>query len=193
MVRGLILLALVSMVTFLARPFVMTSRALDEHGITIPGSVYHKSEWVKVLLQGFPGRTDAPAREVRQASGRVTSVGRIDKLFSGSRSRGMLADQPIEVVGVEFVPEGRTEPVVAVDAIDRGSIAALREKAVVTLHYEANSPRTAYIDGASRQFPERNIEGVVKGSVLYVVVFAALLGAVHWLGRGYKRLVSRSR
>src|SRR5204863_5732725 len=81
--------------------------------------------------------TPAPSLDVRRAAGHVKSIGRIDKLFSGSRSRGVLADQPVDVVGVEFVPEGSTEPVVAVDLIDRGSVQGLTEHSAVTLRYEA--------------------------------------------------------
>ena len=324
MLRGLILLLLVLLIAFLALPFVMTSRALEEHGITIPGRVYHKSESVRVvysgwelsrditieytvpetssvgffavhpdaqkydtlrskeavevrylprkdvpevpgsrflwelhalptvrlanihgvsrldalrtprivlsceilggivallilwrithsrlfawavgmavlpllaiiLLQGFPRPTLAPSGEVRHATGRVTGVGRINKLFSGSRSRGVIADQPIDVVSVEFVPEGKTEPVVAVDLIDRGSMPGLKEQSTVTLTYEAASPRTAYIGGATRRFPKLNFSGAVVVSILYFAVAVVMLGAVYLFGRGYNRLVSRSR
>jgi hypothetical protein len=323
MLRGLTLLLLALLIAFLALPFLLTSRALEAHGITIPGRVYHKSEYVKVLysgwdlsrditieftvpetssvtffdvhpdaqqydslhtkqtvdvryllrkdvpqvpgsrfllelhalrtaslanmhavsrldalrtpsvvlsceiiagiitllalwritrwrlfawaagigtlplvalilLQGFPRPTLAPTRGVRQAAGRVKSIGRIDKLFSGSRSRGVIAEQPVDVVSVEFVPEGRVEPVVAVDLIDRGSIRDLKEQSTVTLDYEADSPRTAYIDGATRRFPERNLSGVMTVIVLYLGVTIIMLAAVYWFGRGYKRLVSRS-
>ena len=68
-----------------------------------------------------------------------------------------IADQPIDVVGVEFIPEGRTEPVVAVDLIDRGSVPGLKEGSTAPIRYESESPRTAYLDGATRTFPSRNI------------------------------------
>jgi hypothetical protein len=323
MLRGLILLLLALVVGFLALPFVMTSRALDEHGITLPGTVYHKSETVKVgysewelareitvqytipesssvgfftvhpntkqydslhtrqtvdvrylrrkdvpelpgskilweihalptarltnfrnvsrldavltprailgceilagilallilwrvtrsstfawmaaigvlplvaliLLSGFPRPTSAPSGELRRATGRVASVGRIDKLFSGSRSRGVPADQPVAVVGVEFVPDGMSEPVVAVDLIDSGSIPGLKEKSTVTVQYEAASPRTAYIEGATRRFPERNFSGAVVTALLYLAAVIAMLGVAWLLGRGYNRLLGRS-
>ena len=62
----------------------------------------------------------------------------------------MVADQPVDVVSVEFVPEGRTEPVMAVDLIDRGSVSGLKEKAGVNVDYEAASPRIAYLAGAEQ-------------------------------------------
>ena len=144
-----------------------------------------------IILQGFPRATPAPAREVRRASGRVTGIGRIDKLFSGSRSRGVIADQPVDVVSVEFVPVGRTEPVVAVDPIDRGSLPGLKERDTVPIDYESGSPRTAHIYAATRQFPDRNFSGAMVAGIVYVLVVIGLLGAAILFGRGYKRLVAR--
>jgi hypothetical protein len=67
------------------------------------------------------------------------------------------ANQPIQVVAVRFTPEGRTEPVVAVDLIDGGSVSNLHEGVSVPLNYEGLSPRTAYIQESRRNFPSRNI------------------------------------
>jgi hypothetical protein len=105
----------------------------------------------------------------------------------------VIADQPVDVVSVEFVPEGKTEPVVAVDLIDRRSMPSLKEQSTVTLTYEPTSVRTAYIDGATRQFPERNFSGAVVVSLLYLAVAGVMLGAVYLFGRGYNRLVLRSK
>jgi hypothetical protein len=46
--RGLIFLLVGLLLALITLPFVMTSHALDEHGITIPGRVHHKSESVRV-------------------------------------------------------------------------------------------------------------------------------------------------
>ena len=89
-----------------------------------------------LFFYDFPRPTPPPTVEVRHASGKVKSLDRIDKLFAGSRSRGMFASQPVEVVGIEFVPEGRTESVLAVDLIDSGSIAGLKVNAPVDVEYE---------------------------------------------------------
>ena len=322
-VRALILLFLALIVALIARPFVLTSRALDAHGVILPGTVYHKSEYVKtlysswelsrevtiqytipetssagffavrpdaatydslhtkqavdvrylprkdvpevwgahfwwdihalpiaklatipefsrfdalktpnailgaqilggivvllilwritrtpllgwaaaagvlplvalVLLQGFPRPTQPPLRDVRHGSGRVVNIGYIDKLFAGSRSRGFIAAQPVDVVSIEFVPAGQAEPVVAVDAVDHGSVPNLREQSTVAILYEAASPRTAYLDGASRRFPESNLTGVISDSFLSVATVVVLLGLTYVLGRGYRRLLKRS-
>ena len=48
MLRGLILLLLISGVALLAAPFLLSSLAVDDRGITIPGRVVSKSETVTV-------------------------------------------------------------------------------------------------------------------------------------------------
>jgi hypothetical protein len=144
-----------------------------------------------LFLQDFPRATPPPSVGVRHASGHVTSFGTIDKLFSGSRERGIVADQPVNVVGVEFVPEGRNEPVVAVDLIDRGSIAGLKEQSAVSLQYEAGSPRIAYIDGATRTFPKRNLSGAMLQGVMVVAVLIGLFAASQLIGKGFNRLIKR--
>jgi hypothetical protein len=321
MVRGLLLVLIVSGICFLAMPFILTSRALDERGITLPGRVYHKSEYVRVtdtgwerlrdvtieytvpesqgvsffdvypdeqqydamhvpqaveiryllhrnipnvpmteflwqihalptvrligtqntskfnstltpgvvlalefagalaalfvvwrithwrplawatgigvaaglglmLWQEFPRPTTAPSADVRRASARVKSVHRIDKLFAGRRTRGISANQPIDVLGVEFVPDGKTEPVVAVDVIDRGSVPGLKEQATVAIRYESGVPRTAYVDGATRTFPERNFSGAVLQGVLSLAVLAGGLILALGIGKVFRRVVS---
>ena len=322
MMRGLILLLLAGALTFLAMPFVMTSRALDEHGITIPGRVHHKRETIRVLysswerscdatieytvpesrsssfftvypgtqqydalhthqavevrylprrdlpnlpltkilwemhalptvrlgnfkettklqafltpkvvlvcrvlaglatllivlrivhsrlfawvagiavvvglafmlLQDFPRPTPAPLVEVRKGTGHVKSLGQIDRLFEGAHEHGIMADQPVDVVGVEFVPEGRTEPVVAVDLIEHGSVPGLKEQATVTFEYEGPSPRTAYIDHATRTFPKRNFSGIVLWGVLSLAALIALVAAGQWISKAFNRLTAR--
>lgn len=322
MLRGLILLAMAGPVAFVALPFVMASRALDEHGIALRGRVYHKSETVRLRYSGwdclrevtveyplpetggvsffgvpldaqeydafrvnqpvevryllrrdvpdlplagflwelralplvrlagshghsrmkafatpramqaakflavlavlvilwritrssfigwaaaigiaaglvwlfvvdFPRPTPPPAVAVRRGTGQVKSIGRIDTLFSTSRRRGLTADQPIDVVAVEFVPEGRTEPVVAVDLIDRGSLPGLRERSTAPIRYEAASPRTAYLEGATRTFPARNLRGAVVQCGLSLALLLGALAVAQWIGRAWKRLIAR--
>jgi hypothetical protein len=144
-----------------------------------------------LLLQGFPRPTPAPLAEVLRGSGTVKTISRIDKLFAGTRSRGMVADQPVDVVGIEFVPEGRTEVVTAVDLIDRGSVPGLKEKSTVPIRYESRSPRTAWIEGATRGFPRRNLSGIILQIALTLAVLAGLLFATQWIGRAFRRLIAR--
>jgi len=143
-----------------------------------------------LFFYDFPRPTPSPTVEVRQASGTVKSLDRIDKLFAGSRSRGMFASQPVEVVGIEFVPEGRRESVLAVDLIDSGSIAGLKEKGTVDVEYESASPRTAYLRSGTREFLPRNLRGIVVDGALYLGVLIGCLMGAHFIGKAWTRLVA---
>jgi hypothetical protein len=145
-----------------------------------------------LFWQEFPRPTPAPVGEVRRVSAHVKSVHLIDKLFQAKRTRGFLADQPVQVVGLEFVPEGMTEPVVAVDLIDRGSVPGLKEQATAPVQYEARFPRRAHIDGAARTFPKRNLSGVVRDGALSLALLAGAIAITYWIGRRYKRAVSQA-
>ena len=145
--------------------------------------------WLFIL--DFPRAMPQPQRAVRSAIGRVKSVGHVNRILSGQRSSGWVADQPIDVLGVEFVPEGRSEPVVAVDLIDRGSVPALKQGSTVAVRYEAESPRTAYVEGATRSFPGRNLRGAVRDGVLVVGVLIGFMLLAQWAGRAFNQRVRR--
>ena len=141
-----------------------------------------------VLISEFPLPTERPSAAVRTAAGKVKSVGRIDRLFSGSRTRGEITAQPVNVVGAEFVPEGRLEPVLAVDLIDERSL-VLEPGAIVALEYELAAPRTAHLQGATRNFPRRNLAGIATTLSLCGALLLGFLFATHYLERGWKRLL----
>ena len=144
-----------------------------------------------LLLYDFPRPTRRPVVEIRQGVGRVKSLDRIDRLLQGNRTRGMPASQPIDVVGIEFVPEGRTESVLAVDLIDAPSGLVLRESSPVGIEYEAASPRTVHLRAATRGFLPRNLAGLVRDGALYLAVWLGGLAIAYWIGRGWTRLLAR--
>jgi hypothetical protein len=147
---------------------------------------------IALLFYDFPRATPAPGGDLRTASGTVKSLGRIDMLMSTSRSRGVEAHQPVDVVGVEFVPQGFRDPVLAVDLVDRGSIRGLVEGATVELDYEAEQPRTAWLRSATRTFPRRNVIGLGEDSLLYIGLLIAGLLLWQFIGKAFTRRVSRS-
>lgn len=147
---------------------------------------------VWLFVQGFPRATPAPRTSVRHATAHVQSISHIDALFDGQRSRGLDANQPIDVVAFEFLPEGRTDPVVAVDLIDRGSVPVQVESAVA-IDYEANSPRTAYLAAATRTFPARNFQGAVVQCALVLGVLLTALLIIEWIRRRIRRMVDPER
>lgn len=148
---------------------------------------------VGMYFYDFPRPLPAPAEDVRQGLGKVKSLARIDRLFNSPQNRGMDAAQPIELVGVEFIPEGRSEGVLAVDLIDAESVPGLKEKAWVPVDYESQAPRTAYIRGARRKFVARNIAGIGWQGAALVAVMVLFLGGGYLLRQGYRRLTAGPR
>jgi hypothetical protein len=142
------------------------------------------------MISEFPVPTDRPSADVRIAQGRVKTLSRIDRIFSGSRSRGEIVAQPISVAGVEFVPEGRTDPVLAIDLIDEGSL-PLRPDAVVEVEYEFASPRKAYLRGATREFAGRNLRGIGLTIAFCALLLVGVLLGGHFLGKAWKRLLQK--
>jgi hypothetical protein len=80
------------------------------------------------------------------------------------------------------------EPVLAIDLIDERS-PVLEPGAIVALEYELAAPRTAYLRGATRNFPRRNLAGIATTLSLYAALLLCVLVATHYLERGWKRLV----
>ncbi len=142
-----------------------------------------------VLISEFPLPTPRPSTAVRLASARVKSADRIERLFSGSRTRGEIAAEPVNVVGAEFVPEGRSEPVLAVDLIDQSSL-ILKQGDNVALEYELAAPRTAHLQRATRNFPRRNLGGIAITLSIYGALLLVFLFGTHYLGRAWKRLLA---
>lgn len=140
----------------------------------------------------FPRPTRAPQRNVRSATGTVKTLERWTILFRSKSDRSShkwVADQPIAVAAVEFIPEGRTDAVVAVDLLDDGSLPGLAERAPVNIVYERAAPRVAQIQGARREFAERNAWGLVSQMFTLGVVVAVLWGGAKLFGAFARGLI----
>jgi hypothetical protein len=144
------------------------------------------------MIHEFPLPVAPPREDVRTAAGAVKSLERVEWLFRDNHARGFQADQPIQIVGVQFVPDGRTEPVLAVDLIDAGSVPGLQEHAPVSIDYERSAPRTAHIHGATRKFPGRNLRGIAFELIASLVVISLLLWVASLFAKGYRHLTQRS-
>jgi hypothetical protein len=142
-----------------------------------------------LLINGFPRPTRQPVSELRHGSAKVKSIDFIDRLFEGSRTRGLEAAQPVEVVGFEFAPEDHTETVVAADLID--GVSGLKPGSTVSIEYERNSPRTARILEATRTFPARNFSGIGLDIGIWVMVLGGFGILAHYIGQAWNRLVLR--
>jgi hypothetical protein len=147
--------------------------------------------FVALMLNAeFPRPTREPRITVRQAAGRVTSIAHITELFETRRSHGMDAAQPIEVVGVEFVPVGKSDPVLAVDLLDQGSIPGMAVGAPMTVEYEDATPRVAQVQGGTRQFAEKNLNGAIAAGAIGAAVLMGIFVAGNWVESKLRGLVT---
>jgi hypothetical protein len=124
------------------------------------------------------------------AQARVEDVSHIGtgRCFLCGRNQTAKLNQPYQVVTLSFTPSGAAWPVQTADAIDSGSVAALRQGAMLPVRYAPATPRHARIAGAGRTFETRNgrdafLEALVAGAVLLVVT----LGFMRVMGRLWKR------
>jgi hypothetical protein len=123
------------------------------------------------MALAFPIQFPAPGPlppVTTETSARVTAVTLITKAPARTRSRtrsrvGRSSGEsvrrlamPYEVVQLQFAPDGRTDSVVAVDAVDSASVAGLTAGAIVPIAYDPRSPRDARMTLGSRTYRERN-------------------------------------
>jgi hypothetical protein len=79
-----------------------------------------------------------------------------------------------------------------VDLIDAGSVSGLARNSTVQIQYEADSPRTAYIQSATRGFVSRNLSGMAVQGVLSLAVLIAFFAVGQWIQRAFGRLVRKN-
>ncbi len=141
----------------------------------------------------FPTPWDTPpVAPLVTTMAEVRGVRTVTRSFVSGRSTGPVeAPQPWEVVELHFVPDGRSQVVVAVDGVDVGSVPGLTVGARVLVSYNASDPRNARLPGTRtyrwREWLELG-EYVVAGIV--VVIGFVLLGklASFW----WRKLTQRS-
>jgi hypothetical protein len=90
---------------------------------------------------------------------------------------------PLELVELQFVPEGRTDPVVAVDRITAGSVPNLKEDDSVPITYQRDRPRIARMAGGKRDYGWANAGTLampwVLGFLFCSAVMAILIAVIY--------------
>jgi hypothetical protein len=130
----------------------------------------------------FPREMTAPAGNTQSAHATVTHISTVNRILEGRRKRGITISQPYDIVQLSFIPQGRSEPVIAVDEIDHDSIPELSAGAVLPIQYQLDQPRTARILDGSRTFPEKaRLSFAVNTGSMFL-----FLWLVYWL-RGWIR------
>jgi hypothetical protein len=130
------------------------------------GTLYIGSNWP----------TPAPTEPLLAATATVRELDHITRVWAGKRTSGEDAVQPYTIVQLVFVPQGASEPVIAVDSIDTGSVPALEQGGEVAISYSAVDPRSARIDGATRTYFWKNLRSF---GIIALILLAAI--AIPWL------------
>jgi hypothetical protein len=95
-----------------------------------------------------------------------------------------------ETIDLAFVPEGRAEPVIAVDEIDVASVGGLAKNGAVKVVYPIANPRLALISGATRNFRWRDPLGGWGPMVLFLAAALMLVTLLRSVRRRGARAVA---
>lgn len=107
----------------------------------------------------------------RRAEAIIRNISRVLQVGGSTRSRGMPAWQPFDVIEFEFVPEGGTEPVRAADSVDADSIPGLVQGKTVGIVYFTMHPHAAHITVGTRRHGWKNNVEVFAPLGLIVAIF----------------------
>jgi hypothetical protein len=139
------------------------------------------------VFYGICPHTEPMPLQPRPVTAVVKEVAMVKTLVDAGRRDAppITLAHPYQLVEMQYTPEGRSEPVMAVDAIDPNSVPNLKQGQVLTVNYDAGNPRIASIPGATHMFREQAIQQL---GLEYLILVAALLGL--WL---FARRSRRSR
>ncbi|HEV7992845.1 MAG TPA: DUF3592 domain-containing protein [Gemmatimonadaceae bacterium] len=169
------------------RPSAPAPRRLRTAGFAALGVVAAIGA-VRLVFGSAVHGPDDPMPALAQARVEDISPIGVGRCLLCGRNQTAKLNQPYQVVTLSFMPSGAGWPVQTADAIDSGSVAALRQGAMIAVRYAPATPRHARIEGAQRTFETRNgrdafLEALLYGAGLLVGVF--LVWRV--MGRLWKR------
>jgi hypothetical protein len=152
------------------------------------------------MAAGFPVLLEAP-RPPAPGSATTTATVQAVTLITKSPERrasrrrrisrsdwGRRLAIPYQVVYLRLAAPGSADTVLALDAVDSGSVAALSVGAVLPVRYEPGTPRNARLADGTRRFIERNRYHFLPG-IVGIPVLAMLAG----IGFRRRRLRSERR
>jgi hypothetical protein len=159
--------------------FIVSKRLLPRAGwalliVVLIGILYLLMPTWPVVVTGRLQQTTATVKELHTFT----------RLLNSSRSDGIQASTPYELVVLQFVPAGRSEPVLAADTIDVSSRKDLAVDQQVPIDYEVDHPRRANIQHATRRYAVANVEGAF---VYGVLTMGFLVGGAFLLKIGRER------
>lgn len=135
------------------------------------GGIY-KFAWLKhrstfSLLRDLFPRT--PRGPWRTGTATISEVSHVTESYNGDSSYEL--HWPYDVVEFRFTPEGRTEPLQAIDSIEMGSVPGVVANGQIKIEWPEDDPRSARIANATPAAPFANwlyafAEEVIFGTVV---------------------------
>ena len=120
--------------------------------------------WGALLFLIAPAPDLAAGSQGQATTATVRAIHRVEYVLrprSNSTRKAVRTIQPYDLVELQFVPAGQTEPVVAVDAVDRNSVPDLAAGATIAITYAPGNPRGARIAGGGHTHAWKNLLGPV--------------------------------
>ncbi|MEP6688911.1 MAG: DUF3592 domain-containing protein, partial [Gemmatimonadales bacterium] len=108
------------------------------------------------ILPGAYAPVATPTATWRKSEARVVDLHLIDELLDSRHSDGVNLLRPYYVMELGFVPAGVRDTVVAVDAVDSGSVTGLAHGMTVAIRYDPGHPRSAVLAAGRRTYPSGN-------------------------------------
>lgn len=136
-----------------------------------------------LLRKFFPPDPRGPWRPGTAVVRQVTPVTE----YSYPRSGRTPLRWPYDIVQLDFTPEGRAEPVIAVDLVEAGSVPNLTQGAVMRITWPQDDPRAAKIVGARPAAPWANWFYSVFEWIAFFVAVIVCFAVVGYLWRRRKR------
>ncbi len=131
-----------------------------------------------------------------RANGVITEIERVTEIdpLPGDGSdeeweTAIAVAQQYDIVVVRYTPQGYTDPVLGVDAIDADSQAVTPEMAV-EIAYASTEPRAVRLRQGTRSHHWKNPVEWLKQQALAGLVILALIGAASWISRWWQRLLA---
>ncbi len=148
------------------------------------GAIYILTPTLPVTLSG----------PTQQATATVKELHTFTKIIrSRSRSRGIDASTPYELVVLQYVPAGRRDPVIAGDMIDIASQKDLAVGQQVAIDYETAHPRHANIRGATRAYYRENVQGAILSGFATIALLVGATLAWEAVKRRGKKAMEEAR
>jgi hypothetical protein len=131
----------------------------------------------------FPPDPRGPWRQGTAVVRQITHITEYSYRRSGHRPLRW----PYDIVQLDFTPEGRSEPVIAVDLVESGSAINLAQGAVMRISWPEDDPRSAKIVGARPAAPWANWFYSMFEWIAFFVAVIAFIVVVSYLWRLRKK------